>query len=126
MEEEGRGLGENARQSLLSESYINPAVVHWAPQSFRDAALEWMFMTDQVRFCPILLFKSLSSIRCFKPISAFENTHFKKLIEIASKSKGTAATALPSGKLTRQAIMEAFTSYMTNLKDKFKVCYSLS
>ena len=92
--------------------------VPYSDAGFREAAIQWLVQTDQVKRFYILLLELI----CCAHDSQFRpsNIPFQNMVQIASHA--TCEIKIPNRKQTRAEIILLFKEQMNRLKERLNVC----
>lgn len=94
-----------------------PPVVKYTDTLFRNAAVEWLIATDQVREPFFNVIADTEGL--LQPIQALEHPVFRNMIDIAARA--TEGVKIPNRKQTRREIIDMFKRNMTKLRKRLNV-----
>lgn len=94
-----------------------PPVVKYTDTLFRNAAVEWLIATDQVREPFFNVIADTEGL--LQPIQALEHPVFRNMIDIAARA--TEGVKIPNRKQTRREIIDMFKCNMTKLRERLNV-----
>ena len=124
-----REAAAEKEKAQKTQTTLNPhlrekeTVVKYTDSLFREAALEWLIATDQVRF--LYMFRVFQiSYSSKQPIQALEHPSFKNMIDIAARS--TQGVKIPNREQTRQEIINTFNRNLTKLRERLNVRHNRS
>ena len=97
-----------SKQSSLNshlEERHKEILIPYSDSLLREAAIEWLIVTDQVIFIFFNLSLSMSDFK-MQPLQALDHLSFQKMIDIAART--TKGINIPNCKATRKHIIELF------------------
>jgi hypothetical protein len=107
----------------LKEKTITEQVVPYSDKAFRQALIEWLVATDQVRVTRSVGASGIILLTIFvfsvQPLQALEHVKFKYMIDLAARS--TKGITVPGRKATQAEIKRTFKDHLTRLKAKLNV-----